>query len=249
MKSLIRSATPAALRRFAGKAGRFLARGLDPEFPSIEASLGVLRGLGFRPATAVDIGAYHGEWAIAFNEIFPSASVLMIEGQESKRARLETLSMRHPRKLDFEIALLGAADDMKVTFCEMETGSSVFEEGSGCKREFVRRKLASLDTLLERHPPFRAPDMLKLDTQGYELEILKGASRVLETVPVVLMESSLVPVNKGAPLISEVISFMSERRFRLFDFCSQIRRTDGVLWQTDLLFLSERSPLIPRPAI
>ena len=95
------------------------------------------------------------------------------------------------------------------------------------------------DTLTKDHPPFMTPNMVKLDTQGYELEVLRGASRVLASVEVVLLEVSLIPINKGAPSFAEVVRFMADRGFKLFDFCSQIRRKDGVLWQSDLLFFRD----------
>lgn len=91
--------------------------------------------------------------------------------------------------------------------------------------------------------------MLKLDVQGYELEVLKGSSQALRAADVVLMEASLVPINDGCPLIGEVMSFMYDHRFRVFDFCSQIRRADGVLWQTDLLFLKAGSGITPDPRL
>ena len=52
-----------------------------------------------------------------------------------------------------------------------------------------------------------------------------------------LLEVSLIPINNGAPLFSNVVEFMSSKSFKLFDFCSQIRRRDGVLWQSDLMFI------------
>jgi FkbM family methyltransferase len=248
MKNLIKSLVPVPLRRFAGRAGRFLTRDLETEFPSIPASLGVLKKLGFEPKAAIDVGAYHGEWSAMFKSLFPGATMLMIEAQESKRQALEAAA-RRLQPCSMEIALLGPEDGKTVTFCEMETGSSVYEEASGCARNYATRELITLDTLLKNHPRFQSADILKLDTQGYELEILKGCPALLRAVPVVLMETSLLPVNKGAPLIHEVLAIMSAHGFRLFDFCSQIRRTDGVLWQTDLLFVSERSPCLPEPRI
>jgi hypothetical protein len=59
------------------------------------------------------------------------------------------------------------------------------------------------------------------------------------------LEASLVPINQGCPLIAEVMAFMSAAGFNLFDFCSQTRRRDGVLWQTDLMFLREGAAFSP----
>jgi hypothetical protein len=63
------------------------------------------------------------------------------------------------------------------------------------------------------------------------------------------MEVSLVPVNSGCPLFAEVVAFLGEHGFAVFDFCSQVRRRDGVLWQTDLLFLRANSLFAPKPEL
>lgn len=205
-------------------------------FPSQEASLITLRNLGWRPTVCIDIGAYQGEWASMFGGIFPDAKVLMIEAQKAKEPFLEQTTRLFPG-YRYAVALLGASDGSEVEFVEMETGSSVFEESSHFARSRFRRALVTLDSLTENYPPFMNANMIKLDTQGYELEVLRGATRVLASVDVVLLEVSLIPINKGAPSFAAVVEFMTACGFRLFDFCSQIRRKDGVLWQTDLLFL------------
>jgi hypothetical protein len=130
----------------------------------------------------------------------------------------------------------------------METGSSVFAETSPYQRTTVQKTARSLDGILATgtHP---VANFLKLDVQGYEVEVLKGASRALSQVEAVLMETSLVPINAGCPSFAEVVGFMAAAGFQLFDFCSQVRRTDGVLWQTDLLFLRRNSSFSPEPRL
>jgi FkbM family methyltransferase len=222
---------------------------LYPSYPSIEATLKYLKDGGFQPVTVIDVGAYHGEWARMFKSIFPDSKVLMIEGQNNKAKILQEICSFFKSNVVFEIALLGAKDGEKVRFVEMETGSSVLEESSPYNRNYVEKELVTLDSLVVRYPDFKKLDFLKLDVQGYELEVLKGASRLLAKTEFVLMEASLIPVNKGCPLISDVIEFMAEKDFRILDFCSQIRRKDGVLWQTDLLFINNTSKFIPTSSL
>jgi glycine cleavage system regulatory protein len=109
------------------------------------------------------------------------------------------------------------------------------------------RSLSALDELLGPDAP--RVDFMKLDVQGYELEILRGAARAMEQAQAVYLEVSLVPVNDGCPLFNEVMQFMDAKGFRLLDFCSQTRRKDGVLWQTDLMFVKTGSPLVPEPVL
>ncbi len=236
MKETIKRLTPPPVRSLFTRLGRFYA---TPQvtFPSQEGAFQTLKGLGWNPRTCIDVGAYHGDWAGMFRSIFPDANVLMIEGQDAKEARLKEVAAESAGHIDYAMSLLGAQDGIEVEFAEMETGSSVFEESSPYARHKVKKQLVTLDTLLKRHPRFEGAQSLKLDTQGYEMEVLKGATQLLRTVETVLMEVSLVPINQGAPAFADMVAFMSERNFKLFDFCSQIRRKDGVLWQTDLMFI------------
>jgi hypothetical protein len=107
----------------------------------------------------------------------------------------------------------------------------------------VTKTSVRLDTLLKRYPP---PDFIKLDVQGYELEVLKGGPQSLHAATAILMEASTLPINQGCPLIADVFAFMDQADFRLFDFCTQVRLRNGILWQTDLLFLKKaRFPTDP----
>ena len=238
---------PMSLRRWVQRAGDFLVDA--HRFPSVQGSLAALRDRGFRPRTCIDIGAFQGDWARMFRSVFPGSKVLMIDALQSQAARLHEVSRGSDGSLTYEIALLSSSPDKEVMFHEMETGSSVFAESSPYPRQARSLTTQTLDDLVRRRAEFRRPDFLKLDTQGYELEVLKGAGETLLASQAVFLETSLIPVNVGCPLIAEVVAFMSDHGFNLYDFCSQVRRGDGVLWQTDLLFLNRASGPIPKPEL
>jgi FkbM family methyltransferase len=223
-----------------------MAFGREEAFPSIYGALMYLRQWGFRPRYVADVGAYHGEWTRMTKEIYPTCSVLMVEPQEGKRVRLEEVRTAIP-DVRFETALLGATEGETVDFVVMETGSSIFEEISDHHpRKKVEKRLTTLDALLARTTDWNEIDLLKLDVQGYELEILRGAPACLPRTEVVLMEVSIVPRNEGCPTIERVFEFMTARGFRMLDFCSQHRRANKALGQTDLLFLNARSSHAPQ---
>ena len=217
----------------------------ESRFPDLESTLKYLRGWGCRPRRAIDVGAYVGSWTYLFRHIFPESRVLMVEPQHHLAPYLSGIVERSQGMVGHVEALLGSQDDRDVQFVEMETGSSVFEEESPYTRSYVSRKLQTLDRLAGNQPDFFPPDFLKLDVQGYELEVLKGFSKGISSVEFILMEASLVPINRGCPTIAEVIRFMDEQGFCLFDFCSMIRRKDHALWQTDLLFIHRSSRFLP----
>jgi FkbM family methyltransferase len=209
--------------------------------PDMEWSLKNLYANGFRPRGIVDIGAYEGEWTRMTKLIFKESKFLMLEAQESKTKILNSMKSAD---IDVEIALLGPSSNQNVKFYINETVSSALPETEKSKQDFVELKMFSLDDVLEKKN-FENPDFLKLDVQGFELEVLKGATKALTQAEVVLMEVSLIEINKGAPLLSDIIAFMSQHAYVCYDICSLVRRPlDNALWQTDLIFVKQNSKLV-----
>jgi FkbM family methyltransferase len=238
-------------------AGRWLPRPLKEaakreiyqrfQIPSMEWSLANLQRLGFRPSSAVDIGAYRGEWTLLARRLFPEAAVLMIEAQDSLRPVLQKVSDENPGRTSYRITLLGPECRENVEFHEYEnapTASSVLADQAGTPSRLQRRKMETLDGVLAQIS-FRQPQLLKLDVQGYELEVLKGGSQALAAAEAVVMEVSLIDLYENSPLIHDVLAFMHDRDFLAYDIPSLIRRSsDQALCQIDMIFLKKSSPLI-----
>src|SRR5262249_21399103 len=109
-------------------------------------------------------------------------------------------------------------------------------------RTVETRRLRRLDSLLGQIEP---PGFLKIDAQGYELQILKGASKILSDVEAVLLEIAVIEINKGAPLLDEVIAFMKAIGFVAYEILEIHRRPlDQALNQVDIVFVREKSELI-----
>ena len=87
--------------------------------------------------------------------------------------------------------------------------------------------------------------MLKVDAQGYELEILKGATETLPAIEAILLEVSTIEINVGSPLLHDVVGFLKTLGFVAYDILQIHRRPlDGALNQVDFIFVREQSLLI-----
>lgn len=69
-----------------------------------------------------------------------------------------------------------------------------------------------LDSMMQ--PEWEAPFALKIDTQGFELEVLKGAPAILAQTTVVSLELSLSQLYEGGANLAEVYTFMEQAGFR-----------------------------------
>jgi len=207
--------------------------------PSQEVSLSNIRRLGFSPKFCLDIGAYEGYWTSDFKQLFPDCAVMMIEGQHSKEPMLvKTQSLYND--VNYKIALLGATEST-VTFNIYETASSVLTEhyDTGAKTE--TRALTTLDNLLQENN-FKNPDFIKVDTQGYELEILNGGVKALAHAEFVLLEVSFLDIYVNSPLALDIMNFMKSQGFVVYDICTLMKRPlDKALFQADFLFVKENS--------
>jgi hypothetical protein len=89
----------------------------------------------------------------------------------------------------------------------------------------------------------KEPLFLKLDVQGAELEILRGAPHILSCTGVAQLEVALLHYNEGAPTAADVVRFMDETGCAIHDV-AELPRTNGAdLAQMDLLFVRKTSPM------
>ena len=206
--------------------------------PSLEHTLLNLKKLGWRPMFVVDCGAYEGYWTKDFLCIFPETKMLLVEAQKSK---IERINKNISSNILVCCALLGSSDEKEVLFNINETASSVVINGiSENVSKLTTRKLDSI--INEMH--FPNPDFIKIDVQGYEIEVLKGSKSALQTSEFVLVEMTLMPLNYE-PIILEVMNYMDSVGFQLYDISALMRKPyDKALYQIDGLFIKKGSKFI-----
>ena len=77
--------------------------------------------------------------------------------------------------------------------------------------------------------------MLKLDVQGYEAEVLKGASQSLSKIPLCYLEVSMVPLYEGEITFLPILSMLSEAGHEVIDVFRGLKAKNGQLLQMDIL--------------
>ncbi|MCG2632729.1 FkbM family methyltransferase [Bradyrhizobium sp. WYCCWR 13023] len=208
--------------------------------PNMKFGLEAMARRGFTPRHIIDVGAYQGHWSAMARSIWPDSAITMIEPNASKEPACARVAHTIGARL-YEL-LLGAAEGKEVEFNVMASGSSVLSERSPLARTVERHRLTTLDALLGQ---IAGPALLKIDAQGYELEILKGAGGVLNAVEAILLEVATIEINEGAPLLHDVIAQLKELGFVTYDILEIHRRPlDRALNQIDIIFIRESSPLI-----
>jgi FkbM family methyltransferase len=228
--------------------------GLDDSAPpaadpsTMQDLLERLASHGFEPKGILDIGAYNGSWAELARKAFPSASLFLVEAQPDPEPGLAAAMERLGKNVEYRICLLGPGSQENVPFNVMETpfgstGSSLYSERSDHDRRQVELSMHALDDILgDRRGSF---ELLKLDVQGAELDVLRGAEKTLAEARCVIIEACFLPYNEGRPLVGDIINYLTERGFVLRDLADLRRGKGGVPWEADLAFLRPDAPFWP----
>lgn len=198
-----------------------------------------IRKLGLKPATVIDVGVAYGTFALY--ETFPDASHLLVEPLEEWREALETIS--HKYKAQYVIAAAGAKPG-KITIHVHDDliSSSALHEVEGDYIDGTPREVpvVTLDQLC-REKDLRGPFFIKVDVQGAELNVLDGATQLLEDTEVIVLEVSLFKTMSTNPELHDVVQYMKEHGFVTYDiFNFALRPLDGALGQVDMAFVKEK---------
>lgn len=218
-------------------------RAIHGEFT--EPFLRHLARCGVRPRCILDVGANEGKWARAASAVFPDARLVLIEPQQEMLPKLKAFCQSHP-SARYVLAGAGAANGQAVqTIWEDLHGSSFLPPTDDNLLRAGRQRvtpIVTLDTVVAEEE--RLPEVVKLDVQGYELEALKGAGRLIGRTECFILEVSLFRGTPGTPDLFDAVEFMHRRGYAVYDVCGFLRRPlDRALGQLDLAFVREDGPL------
>ena len=180
----------------------------------------------FNPSVIYDIGANLLHWTNQAQQAWPNANYIAFDATDD----LEFIYKE--RGIPYNLAVLSDQDGRTVDFYQNAThtgGNSYYRENpavSPAADELFndsnkKQKITvTLDTLVKsRNLP--KPDLIKMDVQGAELDIVKGAQETLRFVNHVILELQTVEYNKGAPLKDTIIEYMSHLGFECVGmFCN-----------------------------
>ncbi len=211
----------------------------DFQIPSIEKSLEHLNSKGFYPDTIYDIGAYKGDFTMLCRRIWSNSQIVCFEPLSSQIPILKDISQKH--KNIFVIEGLVGEEKKIVEFNEAETASSCLKEHNNQEFKLTQKQMNTLDNFVLDFKLY-PPNFLKIDTQGYEFQILQGASNLLWNIDVILVELNFMDIHKEVCLADEVILFLKGFDFVLYDIAEIHRRPlDNLIWQTDFIFVKKDS--------
>lgn len=202
-----------------------------------------IRNLGFNPLTILDIGASDGRWTTECMKIFPQSNYFLVDPLDENHHSLLELVVLH-KNLKYWKGCLGANSGV----CCLNVdgpGSSILRGHTGNTYGIQREvPVETLDNLINLGI-CSLPNLIKIDVQGYELEVLKGAERALLTTDAIILEISFFPFQDMMPIFHEVVSELADYGYIVYDILSlSLRPLDNAAGQTDILFLKSDHSLL-----
>lgn len=199
-----------------------------------------------KPINVCDIGAHTGNWSFVMRALNPALRHLVIfEPQRKYHKKLEEMSFDGVEKRvygcgvsDKEGALVVKGGTSSASFLDAAISQTVyFPQSFNVEEEQVEVRI--LDKIYgEDKLPY--PDVIKLDVQGYELNVLKGATNILSKAKYLVIELSFREFYKGQPPLWELLRHLEQSSYVMVSHGYELRsgKYPSELLQMDGIFMN-----------
>lgn len=194
----------------------------------------------FKPSFILDIGSNTGTWTREFLRYFPKCKVLMIDPQERMVDHIKDLLRMN---VSFLPVGVGCREGVLDFTLHQRSDSCSFiyseEEATAMGVQRVKVPIKTINSIIrEGGHPF--PDLIKIDAEGFDLEVIDGASDCFGKTEVFLVEAAVCN-HIYTNTIASIIEKMDSIGYQLFDITDLNRPfgTKQVLWLVELAFIKK----------
>jgi FkbM family methyltransferase len=197
-----------------------------------------LAQLGLEVTHAIDVGAHKGDWSRGLLKFFPECKLILIEPQTRFQELLD-LKNSNPNIHLFACGAGPSDGTLKFRHHERSDSSSfVLNPQISFAYEEVLN-IHRIDTLvLKSWGQNVFPQVLKIDAEGFDLEILDGAKHVLPKVEILIVEAGLTNQYFNNNLL-ESLRKLDYLGFDVIDVSSTVNNPNtGLIWNCDITLVN-----------
>jgi len=194
----------------------------------------------------IDAGAANGVISKMFSDQFPGQQVYAFEPIKRTYLELEGNVAGYLNIKLFNMALGSKPGNSVIHVLDRITSSSILEVSDKIDDPFFAESLKeretesiTITTLDIEVPLDKNVSILKMDVQGFELEILKGGINTLNRTDLVVLEMQNHQYYKNAPMYYDLDKFMREHNFICWDLIPSIRKNNKLM-EWDAIYISRR---------
>lgn len=197
--------------------------------------------------TVIDIGAHTGEFSSAIMAVLPGATVYAFEPLPDCFDQLATKFERYPHFRAFQVALGERRGEVDFWRSSFSKSSSVLPMAMLHRTTFpwsaicspIKTRVETLDSYLSEMD-LASKVFMKIDVQGYEDRVIKGAAVALKQVDYVLVEVSFCPLYDGQAGFDRICQLLRRCGFSYAGSLDQLLSpVDDTVLQADALFLRQ----------
>ena len=186
-----------------------------------------IKKCGHEIAFVFDVGANVGQSALRFEAIFPKAKIYCFEPVKKTFEMLKKNLTKFGKISCYRVAFGSCACEKTIYLTGQSRTNSLIEPNKICGNETVN--VCTIDEFAVKNQIKRI-DFLKIDTEGFDLEVLKGAQKMLssEQIGFILVESGFHPGDKRHVLFDDIRSYLLPMGYTLFGIYDQRLEWSGV---------------------
>ena len=195
--------------------------------------------------TVFDVGANRGAYGLELRDLGFGGAIVSFEPAKDAFTQLQTVASTDPNWRVVNIGLGDKDEELLLNVAANSESSSFLpmlaaHEEAAPESRYLKQEPASirrLDGVIRDHAAPDARIFLKIDTQGFEKHVLDGARGMLEQVPLIQIECSLVPLYDGVDTIEGMIGFLRGLGYAPIDTRPTFYHQDNHhLMQMDVIF-------------
>ena len=213
-------------------------------YAHIDKSIQLLKKLGLPDSVIIDVGGADGTTSKIFAIGFPEKEIYVFEPIAENFFQLESVKKNFNNLKLFKKALGRNESKVKINIATRITSSSIFNLNPDKKsaifsKDLVQSRVEEIEitTLDIAIPHHLSIGILKLDVQGYELEVLQGADSMIPRTAIIVLEMNNHNHYSGAPKYYEIDHFLRNVNFTLFDIFPSTKDL-GKLKEWDAIYLN-----------
>lgn len=188
----------------------------------------------------LDIGANNGDFSWTIRFVFPNIQLFAIEANPNCQQDLKNRNIPHTiailsdkeKDIDFFVSKIGDGKNTGSSYLKEKT--EYYSEGN---YNILKTKAKILDKIFDENHKF---EFIKLDTQGSEIDIIKGGLNLVSRAKYMMLEVAILEYNEGAPLRDEVFTYLESIKYLPILKVDEHKYSDGRIFQEDWIFKNKR---------
>jgi len=217
-------------------------------YPTHDQKRRILAYNNFGINTLLDVGANSGQYALIMRESGYIGTIHSFEPTSKAFKILDKKAKKDENWHVYNIAIGSTTGEVEINISQNSFSSSILEiealhVASAPLSRYVSKEKVPIDTIDNLFQVINKGSesvYLKMDTQGYEAEVLKGAENSLSKIKCVQLEMSLAPLYKNEWLFEEMMAFLTKKNFGLYTIEPEFyNATSGQLLQADAIFYNK----------